>query len=118
MTTTYCPGPALDADGRPVDCSRDIRADGMCEPHYRQAARCRERGEPVVLKPVRERGDPRRSVSLRVRGWCLDWFESEGARRKPPASAAEVAREILELGVRAAQAERGKGRRKKAARRR
>jgi hypothetical protein len=49
------------------DCDRAVYAKGLCEPHWRQAARAEVRGKPAELRPIRDLSAPPRVVlTLRV----------------------------------------------------
>lgn len=90
------------------DCDRDARAEGLCLSHYRQALRCRERGESVVLTPLRGFGSPLVSRQVRLPRSVDEALEA-AARERPKGTASGVAREVLEAWA----AERAPKRRKR-----
>jgi hypothetical protein len=96
-----CLGPATDKRGRAVQCSRPPVADGLCASHYRQARRLEQRGEPVVLRSLGERGRPKVLVQARVTQACAAVLADE-ARQRPRSTVSEVAREALESWARRA----------------
>ncbi len=84
-----CSGPAIDENGRRTRCQNEARAEGLCPTHYRQAVRCRKRGEDVLLKPIRT------EPGVRLPGLTVSQRAGAALKKRGP-SLYEAARAVIE----------------------